>query len=396
MQRNNDDGQKKKGRKHTKFSQNITPSMRIMQKNPPDESTIAYLVAATAASYVKHSALTLLRMPPAPLPPPEPTEADSIRINAALKEQEDLIKPWNEELEIIDKKIAELKANKAEIDPELIKDQHRLLKNIDLALLKKVEMVAENIREHAIRRIDLFFLLLIAVYKKNVIIHKGKTTKQHGNGSEITDTAACHDSLFPTIITSKNETKPNLEMTTSYWPLTLFKSNPMALPPAQDEQLLQDTYFAEVLNMTTELPTCVNQFDCHMEMRGCERSSMVKTAVTILNRTASGEYDPIRGLNEFIKALNLFFKAMEYQYIMQIPDYSNKERQGSFRAINESSLTANRNYVYMMLGLHKLTRKQYAAGLVYSGYIEQRILEMQNEILTSKIEPNALKKTGKK
>jgi hypothetical protein len=101
---------------------------------------------------------------------------------------------------------------------------------------------------------------------------------------------------------------------------------------------------------------------------------------------------------------------MEYQYIMQIPDYSNKgsakipqtiakiyeyERQGSFRVINESSLTANRNYIYMMLGLHKLTTKQYAAGLVYSGYIEQRILEMQNEILTSKFDADTLKKTGK-
>ncbi len=380
------------------FKANVVASLRIGHMNNTDDCSVIYQAAASAASYAAAYIRPSTTQPnkAAPLNRPD-VEADSDAINLALKEYQDQINLLRVAAKAIKEKVAENKTAGKETDEAIIKQHSDLLEQIDLLQLKRVELVAENIREHATRRVDLMFHLMIAIYNTNLVIAKARTTKQHGSGSEETDTAACHDSLFPNIKTTKPADNSVMGAVKSYWPLTLFQSVPVT---TADESILQNTHFLETMNECVELPTTVNQFDCHMEMRGSERSSLVKISVGILNRVSKGEIDPIQGMSEFCPWLQRFFEQMEFNYVKPPADYTPEgkdrtpkttakilqyQKEGAYRIMDSYRLRLQSRYINMILRTKNFTWGESVTSLFYSGHYRQRMLEIQKEILSNKI-----------
>lgn len=205
-------------------------------------------------------------------------------------------------------------------------------RTIDPLLVERVQCVSELVKHHAQMRVDLFFLLCIALYNKKVDVIKGKTLLQHGKGSTKLGTAACHASLFPNIYTRSSKVKDSRT-----W-LKFFQSQPAEesedswLPyylasvsqnkSARDNQLLQEfgeesildgTHFNDSLNITHELPSIVNNLDCILEGT-YQRSDEVKLCLEVLNRVSQGVYTPDQGLNRFLEIMHNFFKGVDNKF----------------------------------------------------------------------------------
>lgn len=215
---------------------------------------------------------------------------------------------------------------------------------VDEIILKKVNMVEKQIKEHAARRVDLFFYLLVAVYGKYAIVTKDCTIKQHGKGRKECGTQACHSSMLPNI-----KLEP-INTAWSFW--TLFRSS-------QQNLNLSDTQFAETLNMTVELPEIVNGFDGSLEGRA-KQSPYTREALEILNKASKKEIDPKEGMNAFIKLINQFFINYEKKHFLKrnckMPKATKKvweyEKIGSFLSANEDNETMSEDYFYLMLSLN--------------------------------------------
>lgn len=241
----------------------------------------------------------------------------------------------------------------------------------DKLLLQEIQLLEHQIKEHAARRVDLFFYLLLAVYNTHVTIDKDSTTKQHGRGSKENGTHACHCSLFPGI---------KLTPPPAGW--TSFFSS---APP-----VLTGTYFEEALNMTVELPSIVNAFDGHLEGR-YEPTRYVENCLDILNSASKGEIDPIQAMNRFFRAMNSFFLRYEKNHIkkgksdtrltdVKVWEY---EKEGTFQGANAETMTINDDYLYLML---RLTPNEIRAAKwlpVVSGRVLSRNYKLiQKELLT--------------
>jgi hypothetical protein len=408
---------KKAKRDTSTYYDNITASLRIIRKTNPDNSAYAYEVASAVGTYAKDSIVTLWQKiratePVAPPPAAAPlfdSEAEPALLNRALENLEDQIKTLLAEKKLLDETIAQLKNDEKEVNASLSDRQLAILAEVDKLLLQKIKMLEENIREHAARRVDLFFLLAIAVYKKNVYITKGPTVRQHGIGSKKkTGTAGCHASLFPNPVCQIIPSPP-ANMVSNYltWTLSFFKKSEVkavaliAAPPAEPLPLLAGTYLEDVLNMTTELPVLVNDFDGHMEGK-FQASSAVKACLAILNRVSTGAIDPVQALTEYCRIMILFFNHMEYNYGTKEPKYFNHgsvlapvafrevmrcEKEGTFRVFDTANVKPLWAYVKMMLGLKNLPlAKRVVSDTIYSGYVEERILAIQNEMLATESE----------
>lgn len=419
MQRNANDTEstddKKKKSKNQRdekstYAKNITFGLRVQELPPCQSNSRIYDYAATAAThisaYAKHSALKLMRreIPTLPAPVKPDVEADSIALNQQLAKYEDEIKQLFANKKLVDTEISALKEKKADIDPALIKRQLSFLEMIDDILVKKVLLTAEMIREHATKRGDLFLLLGVAVYKKQVNITKGPTVRQHGVGSKITGTAACHASLIPNPIITPLETQPAVQITS--WFTRFYKA--ITTEP-QKPFSIADRYIMDEMNVTTELVKVVNDFDGHMEGK-YDKSNAVKECIAILNRCAKGEINPIELFHEYANVMKLFFHHMEYRYVLPEPRYFNHgevpfpkafklvwqfEKEGTMRALNPENMQPLWEYLSMMLGIQQLPAAKRAAGFVYQGYIEECILARQREILATPSEFK-VKNSGKK
>jgi hypothetical protein len=144
-----------------------------------------------------------------------------------------------------------------------------------------------HIKEHAARRVDLFFYTMIAYYNTQLYPIQGHTDLQHGRGRNTSDetnmTQACHSSLIPSLIDD------------SFSEIT------------NHESILSETHFLDNLNATVELPIIVNEFDGELENTyGCRQQS-----IYILQRVSAGEINPIQGLNQFIQMLEKTLKLIE-------------------------------------------------------------------------------------
>lgn len=141
----------------------------------------------------------------------------------------------------------------------------------------------EYIKEHAARRIDLYFYLLIAIYNTKLRISQGDTILQHGKGRKSSDrkglTHACHSSLFPTIISDKNH-KDDITV------------------------LLLGTHFMDSLNSTVELPIFANQLDSELEGKISNPSLFRQKSTEILQKVSNGDIDPIIGFRLFLKEMS--------------------------------------------------------------------------------------------
>lgn len=409
MQRSQKNGKKNQGRTGEKNSESeVLPNLMLLQKQNP-ETSILQKVTTTVANYVGAKAGALLSSQ-ASKPIARPTiEEEKKRIHDQLARIAAKLTPLDNELTSIDDQIKKLKKDKQPVPPDLLTNRRRLRELIDHMQSDQVTDLAENICEHSARRIDFFFYLLIAVYKQNVVVTKARTDKQHGKGSEKTLTAGCHSSLFPSLTFTKIQPSTASSVANSIWSMFGAASAPMISP--RGEQILNETYFAEILNVCMELPVCVNKFDCHMERHGFAASSLVDIATGILNRTARGDINPIQGLNEFCDALNSSFNYLHHLYIEPEVNYSAEgtrgktprsfakiweyEREGALRNMafyddnkHTKHAAASWEYIYLMLGMHKMPLYKRTASLVYSGYALERIMEIQQEIFNMTFDPD--------
>lgn len=235
---------------------------------------------------------------------------------------------------------------------EKIEKKYKL--EIDNFYVEKVRLVEDLIKEHAARRVDLFFYLLLSVYNKQVVVTKASTNKQHGRGDkEELGTAACHSSLFP------NVKLVAIPSNSFFW----------TTPIAQD---LQSTHLHDSLNMTVELPTVVNDFDGQLEGR-YSKTPYTLDCLAILNKTAKGELTPPAAMQQFFQVMNRFFNIYERDYILTGKnDYPQAkkliwqyQKQGTFIAANPD-LSIKNEYLHAMLRIKQQTMLEKAQEMVYS------------------------------
>ncbi|MDR3492567.1 MAG: hypothetical protein P4M12_11120 [Gammaproteobacteria bacterium] len=240
----------------------------------------------------------------------------------------------------------------------------------DQLMLQKIELLSDEIKEHAARRVDLFFYLLISVWEKNITIKKNSTAIQHGQGSAKKGTQACHSSLFPAV---KFERAPT--------PLGWIMSN-------FDFPTLDGTQFKEALNMTVELPSIVNIFDGLLE-RKYRSTSYTNDILSLLNKVSQSEMKPIDAMNEFFKIMNTFFMYIEKKYVFspkaKNPEAFKKvwelEKKGTFHAVKQNTLVIDHNYVGLMLRANEAEIKKMGSDYKDCDTLFRKI---QKEIFESK------------
>lgn len=243
----------------------------------------------------------------------------------------------------------------------------------DELMLKQIEAMRYEIEEHAARRIDLFFYLLVAVYGTGYTVSKDTTKKQHGRGHKELNTHGCHSSLFPAV---------KLTPPPSGWLSFMSSSTPLTL---------EDTHFKEVLNMVVESKSVVNDFDGHIEGR-YEPTRYVEACLEILNSASRKEIDPIQGMNRLFRTMNSFFERFDKNHLkrgkIHLPKTTQKiweyEKNGTFQAANPD-MTVSYDYVYMML---RMTRAEIHAAnylpLVSGKILERNFSLIQAEIFSKK------------
>jgi hypothetical protein len=220
---------------------------------------------------------------------------------------------------LVEKKSAAKKANLVDKIYDAYNENKKSDDGNDELNVKLVELFAVRIKEHASRRVDLFFLLLVAVYNKQITVHKKATIKQHGEGEKYLDTHACHSSLFPHI---------EFESIPSRWP---WYASTTPCPT------LSGTHFEETSNMTMELPDIVNKFDSRLEGTLQPNASM-QICLDILNKTSRGDTTPKQGLKEFLQMMNRFFEEFETKSdsMKKVCDY---QKSGTFMKCDLSLLS---------------------------------------------------------
>ncbi len=132
------------------------------------------------------------------------------------------------------------------------------------------------------------------------------------------------------------------------------------------------------------------------------QSSAVESLLTTLNLVARGELTPIQGINQYGSNMALFFSHIQYRYIQPKSTYASIQSPDAFKKVwqyqRQSTLcmfdecasandlythTIRPEYLHLMLNLHKLTPTERLTSAVYSGPMEQRFLEIQQEIWDS-------------
>lgn len=215
-----------------------------------------------------------------------------------------------------------------------------------------------RIIEHAARRVDLFFYSVIAVYDRQVMVSRGQTVKQHGRGSFIRATHACHSSLFPHLILQKKS-----DLTGE----------------SRRDTTLDDTHFADSLNMTTELPIIVNKFDSYLD--GTNKTSVLHDAATILNDAAIGKIEPKAAMNQFFSVMARFFTNFEKNHAKSdLKKVAAWQKSGTFLAANVDN-TVREDYLHLMLRLHPHEKLEVQADPDRWYFYYKRI---QDEIYLSK------------
>jgi hypothetical protein len=151
-----------------------------------------------------------------------------------------------------------------------------------------LDISEENIIEHARRRVELFFYILVAYFQTGNIPEHGHVSMQFGRGRNshlgVNITQACHSSLFGSL---KDEGKA--------------------------KNLLEGTHLSHSLNSTVELPAFVNKFDDAIENEyHCREEGL-----QIIKKVSSGSIDPIQGLTEFFKLMERAFDNIRNLNVMK-------------------------------------------------------------------------------
>jgi hypothetical protein len=157
---------------------------------------------------------------------------------------------------------------------------------------KLLEKSKPAILEHAARRVDLFFYLLIAYHNTKTKVDFTNPMLQHGGGVKGC-TEGAHSSLFTQLIDYSIFNKDEFEV-----------ANSRKKHHFRKISLLCGTHFLESTNATMEVPLSVNDFDQELEgQKISDESDIRKAAIDIVNKVAAGAMDPIQGLEEFLRAM---------------------------------------------------------------------------------------------
>lgn len=223
-----------------------------------------------------------------------------------------------------------------------------ILEEKSQSLLSLLELSQDHIIEHAARRVDLLFYLMVAVYKKMITLYLSKTKLQHGIG-RYPLTQACHSNFFP---------------------------HPSRKENGQYEDLLFNQYFNDSLNSTVELPECVNLLDDYLEQRFEGRTKMLE----VLQQVSLGRMTPQAGLAAFFRFMDESLSALvgNESFLGGEPEAKklllDSVRIGTFNNHwNEEEKSVNDEYIHMMLrlnGKRHVSKKQ----------LRERIFEIQREI----------------
>lgn len=240
-----------------------------------------------------------------------------------------------------------------------------------------LSMSEKYIVEHANRRVDLFFYTMIAYYRTNVLPIEGHTILQHGRGRTLEDetnlTQACHSSFTPSLLDQ-----------------TIYKKT-------GQRSLLSGTHLLDSLNSTVELPPFVNAFDDILE------SICRPKCIAILQKVATGELNPVQGLNIFLTMMNTLLSDFERQagekrYSgLAHPIFSSTSAYVSPKLIalvNKGTLkstfieereAANEEYVQLLLRM-SADEKVACRGKAKTRerLYDKKFAELQEEILSSK------------
>lgn len=162
------------------------------------------------------------------------------------------------------------------------------LENIQNEPYALLDISEENIIEHARRRVELFFYILVAYYQTNNVPLHGHVSMQYGRGRNshlgINITQACHSSLFGSLGDEGNA-----------------------------KNLLEGTHLSHSLNSTVELPAFVNKFDDALE----NDYQCREEGLQIIKKVSSGQLDPIGGLIEFFKMMERVFENIRNLNVMK-------------------------------------------------------------------------------
>lgn len=155
-----------------------------------------------------------------------------------------------------------------------------------LKIADQVRYLEDFIVEHAERRLDAFFALLLAYDGSGMGLEITPPLEQKAHGNKALNLEAAHDS----IITGVTDT--NIEGDS---PMKLRSGK--KVPGRKCSKL---SLYSSVLSATVELPVCVNDFDRMLEGKIDRPSELRKKAMEILNEVSKGCYSPIEGMQRFL------------------------------------------------------------------------------------------------
>lgn len=295
------------------------------------------------------------------------------------------------QLNTVEEKLAEARKHKQPIET-LVQARRGIRKDMDLIRVEKVQLIPELIKEHANRRVDLFFYLCVLVYKTNVIVEKGSTVRQHGDGDGAVGTAACHSSLIPNPVFKPGPTLTDTaisQLPTFVRSLLSYFSSEHAAELQED---CEDLFIRDTFNMTVILPVIVNKFDNLLEGTVTNPSELVLKALEIVNRTSRGEINPLQAMDEFGAAINAYFNGQEIKYNDEIlkpkDDTKNAQslalilkyqREGTHRVIQPRTGKADRGHFFMLLDAK--TYFNSTTTLHMQLFPEQYFIALQKELL---------------
>lgn len=247
-----------------------------------------------------------------------------------------------------------------------------------------INLSKQYIVEHATRRVDLFFYLLVAYYQTKLTPILGKTIIQHGIGrtlpangiqGELNLTQACHSSFIPSLVDE-----------------TIYMTG--------KKNLLSDTHFLQNLNATVELPPFVNEFDSILEYI-CRPK-----CIAILQNVASGELNPAQGLADFLVMMKVLLADFEHQakdknYLGLVHSFFSRPRKyvnpNLIELIKEGTLattfsiennSVKEEYIQLLLRMNKDEKTFYttSSSKEREKIYLNKFLNLQEEILQSTTE----------
>lgn len=249
---------------------------------------------------------------------------------------------------------------------------------------KLLDVFAENIIEHAARRIDLFFYVLVAYYKQDIPPILGWTKLQHGKGkinftTKEGITHAAHSSFTPSIIDRTILNKIPL--------ISSLSDNNLKIKTS----ILCDKHLMDGLNSTVEMPAFINEFDFLLEFtcQGRDKSSK------IIRDVSTGKIDPIEGITQFLVLLKSIFDNMhQNEQLFTIKTVLDLDVKRKLLALEEKGtfseklcVETNRvfdKYIYMLLRLIpdeiEECRKNSTSK---KELLEKKLMAIQTEIFTS-------------